>query len=444
MEAESFEDEEIAAPAQPTIRAHQGRPRGATRRRRDLHDRRAAPHRRRRLADERVAHRPIASPSSAAPTSRRATEPAALRRGFLDAPRRARTALGAGPRPGWSRPTGSLTEAVRTALASPARGRRRASPGAEPIVGAVEPPAPRPSTTGTAGCGAPPSSPPACRCACCCATTGAPATRARCSMATLTLRADGGRRHPRPGGRRLPPLLHGRRAGWCPTSRRCSTTTPCWRWPTPRPGRRPAGADLARVVAETLDYLLREMTSPEGGLCSATDADSEGEEGRFFTWSRRRAPSSCWGRRRRAFMAFHGVTRGRQLRGPERPLGAAARTRTRWEALARPGRSCSRPAQRRVPPLRDEKVLAGWNGLAISALAVGGRVLAEPRYVGGGGARRPSSCSTRMVKDGRLQRQLDGRARRACRPSSRTTPSWSRGCSICSRPPSSRAGWPPR
>src|SRR5512138_2183172 len=67
--------------------------------------------------------------------------------------------------------------------------------------------------------------------------------------------------------------------------------------------------DFARVVRQTLDYLVREMTSPEGGLFSATDADSEGEEGRFFTWSARELEEAL-GRDAPAFMEFHGAGAG--------------------------------------------------------------------------------------------------------------------------------------
>jgi len=159
--------------------------------------------------------------------------------------------------------------------------------------------------------------------------------------------------------------------------------------------------DLARVVRQTLDYLLREMTSAEGGLWSATDADSEGHEGRFFVWQEREL-RELLGPEAERFLGFHGVTphgnfEGRSILWVPRP------DEDEWEALA-PARAKLYEARARRPaPLRDEKVIAGWNGLAISALAFGGRVLGEGRYVEAA-ARAADFVLGRMVKDGRLQR----------------------------------------
>ncbi len=159
--------------------------------------------------------------------------------------------------------------------------------------------------------------------------------------------------------------------------------------------------DLARVLRQTLDYLLREMTSPEGGLHSATDADSEGHEGRFFVWEEREL-RALLGADAERFIRFHGVTpegnfEGRSILWVPRP------DEDEWAALA-PARARLYEARARRPaPLRDEKVLAGWNGLAVSALAFGGRVLGEWRYVAAA-IRAAEFVLGRMVKDGRLQR----------------------------------------
>jgi uncharacterized protein len=159
--------------------------------------------------------------------------------------------------------------------------------------------------------------------------------------------------------------------------------------------------DLARVARQTLDYLLRDLASPEGGLCSATDADSEGEEGRFFTWT---APEleAALGADAPAFMAFHGASAGGNFES-RNILWIPSPDEDRWEAFAPQRARLLELRGRRVPPLRDEKVLAGWNGLAISALAVGGRILAEPRHVAAA-ERAADFVLGRMVKEGRLQR----------------------------------------
>ncbi|HEX9050226.1 MAG TPA: thioredoxin domain-containing protein [Anaeromyxobacter sp.] len=159
--------------------------------------------------------------------------------------------------------------------------------------------------------------------------------------------------------------------------------------------------DLARVVRTTLDYLLREMTSPEGGLYSATDADSEGEEGRFFAWDLREL-RDVLGPDAERFARFHGVTPEGNFEG-RNVLHVPSPDEDAWEALAGAREKLREVRERRVHPARDEKVLASWNGLAISALAFGGRVLAEPRWVAAA-ARAAEFVLARMVKGGRLQR----------------------------------------
>jgi uncharacterized protein len=167
--------------------------------------------------------------------------------------------------------------------------------------------------------------------------------------------------------------------------------------------------DFARVARETLDYVLREMTAPEGGFYSATDADSEGEEGKFFVWSERELKDVLGGGPDTArFLRYYGVTAAGNFEGAN-ILNAAQPDEGEWAALAPARAKLYEVRARRVPPLRDEKILAAWNGLMISALAVGGRVLGEPRYVAAAGRAaafvldhmRPAGRLARSFKDGR-------------------------------------------
>ena len=137
--------------------------------------------------------------------------------------------------------------------------------------------------------------------------------------------------------------------------------------------------DLARVARQTLDYMLRELTSEESAFWSATDADSEGEEGRFFVWDEREIRELLGGDADR-FIAYYGVTAGGNFEG-RNILHADAPDEEAWEALS-PARAKLYAARERRPrPLLDDKVVAAWNGLGISALAFCGRVLGEPLYV---------------------------------------------------------------
>ncbi len=173
--------------------------------------------------------------------------------------------------------------------------------------------------------------------------------------------------------------------------------------------------DFARVTRETLDYLAREMTAPDGGFFSATDADSEGTdgisaEGKFFIWSKPEIERVIGpGADAARFVAHYGVTAGGNFEG-ENILHVARPDEGEWAALADARAALYAVRARRPPPLRDEKILAAWNGLAISGFAVAGRVLDEPRYVAAA-ACAASFVLDRMRPDGKLVRSWkEGRA----------------------------------
>jgi uncharacterized protein YyaL (SSP411 family) len=166
-------------------------------------------------------------------------------------------------------------------------------------------------------------------------------------------------------------------------------------------------ADFARVLRETLDYVLREMTSPEGGFYSATDADSEGEEGKFFVWSVGEL-RSVLGAEADRFIAYYGASEKGNFEG-HNILHAAHPDEGTHAALAGARQKLYEVRSKRIPPLRDEKILAAWNGLMISGLAVGGRVLGEPRYVAAA-AKAANFLLERMREGDRLARSYkDGR-----------------------------------
>ena len=150
-------------------------------------------------------------------------------------------------------------------------------------------------------------------------------------------------------------------------------------------------ADFARVARETLDYLLAEMTPEAGGFFAAQDADSEGEEGTFYVWDPASVEAAVGAEAAPIVCARFGVTatgnfeHGQTVLSVVRSVGELAQefglSEGRIEEiLADSRRRMYEARSRRVPPMTDEKLLTDWTGLAVSAFALAGRVLAEPRY----------------------------------------------------------------
>jgi uncharacterized protein YyaL (SSP411 family) len=150
-------------------------------------------------------------------------------------------------------------------------------------------------------------------------------------------------------------------------------------------------AEYRRVATETLDYVLREMQGEDGGYFSATDADSEGEEGKFFVFGLDEVQAALEREDAEWFAFFYDVTpegnwegknvlhRSRRIDEAAQSLGIEPEALER--SLARSRATLFELRRTRVPPLLDDKVIAAWNGLMIAAMADGFRVLREPRYL---------------------------------------------------------------
>jgi uncharacterized protein YyaL (SSP411 family) len=137
---------------------------------------------------------------------------------------------------------------------------------------------------------------------------------------------------------------------------------------------------LYRAIAEeTLDYVTREMRSPEGGFYSSQDADSDGEEGKFFLWTSGQIRDVLGGDAER-FIEAYGVTAGGNFEG--RNILELKGSLEERKALADARRALFEARERRAHPGRDDKVLASWNGLMLAAFAEAARALGKDDYLG--------------------------------------------------------------
>jgi uncharacterized protein len=167
-----------------------------------------------------------------------------------------------------------------------------------------------------------------------------------------------------------------------------------------------------RIAEEIYDYVLREMTAPEGGFYSATDADSEGEEGKFFVWSKSEleellgedAPIAIeyWGVTTRGNFEGHNI-----LNVPNDDEVVAERLSLSIEdlrdKLAAIKHTLYAARTQRVHPGLDDKILTAWNGLMLASLAEAARVLEREDYYTAA-VRSGDFLLGNLVRDGRLLR----------------------------------------
>ncbi|MGC4115487.1 MAG: thioredoxin domain-containing protein [Myxococcales bacterium] len=167
-----------------------------------------------------------------------------------------------------------------------------------------------------------------------------------------------------------------------------------------------------RTVELTVEWLEREMTSPQGGFYSSQDADSDGEEGKFFVWTPKEIEAAVGDPQLAALLCrrFGVDERGNfehgrtvlSLAAPVDPSGQRT-TSEDAEAVERGRRLLFQAREKRIHPGRDEKIVAGWNGLVIGGLAKASRVFARPDWARLA-ERAASFVLGSMTQDGRLAR----------------------------------------
>ncbi|MEE8443145.1 MAG: thioredoxin domain-containing protein [Dehalococcoidia bacterium] len=172
--------------------------------------------------------------------------------------------------------------------------------------------------------------------------------------------------------------------------------------------------EYRRIAEETLDYVLREMTSPDGGFYSTQDADSEGEEGKFFVWTPQEIESVLSREMATVFNRYYGVTDQGNFEGRNilhvalEPGEAAGELNIGEEELAVLMREARMKLlahrQGRVPPGLDDKVLTAWNGMMLRSMAEASAILNRKDYLDAAVKNASFLLDTLRSADGRVMR----------------------------------------
>ncbi len=140
--------------------------------------------------------------------------------------------------------------------------------------------------------------------------------------------------------------------------------------------------EFRRVVEETLDYVIRDMASPQGGFYSTQDADSEGVEGKYYLWTLNEVTQILGDKIGRQVCEYYGITSGGNAQTTN-ILHTNRMLMAELPEVIKIARSTLLSyRQKRVQPTRDEKIIASWNGLMLSSFAEAASVFERSDYLG--------------------------------------------------------------
>lgn len=152
-------------------------------------------------------------------------------------------------------------------------------------------------------------------------------------------------------------------------------------------GYQATGNNLYKQVTEKIfTYVLRDMTSPDGAFYSAEDADSEGEEGRFYLWSKDEIKKVLGTDDGELFCRYYNITEGGNFEHKNIPnLIETDLSSLEFLSINDKLEKCIEKLflyrEKRIHPFKDDKIITSWNGLMAASLAYGGRALGEDRYI---------------------------------------------------------------
>jgi len=157
-----------------------------------------------------------------------------------------------------------------------------------------------------------------------------------------------------------------------------------------------------RIVEETIDYMLREMTAPDGGFYSTQDADSEGVEGKYYLWTLDEIIQALGEEQGKIIGDYFGATHEGNFEGSN-ILHVSNGEQEPPNKIEQAKSALLKKREKRVKPSRDDKVLASWNGLMLSSLAEAAIVLDRRDYLEAAVANATFLMNS-MILDGHLKR----------------------------------------